>query len=79
MLFELREYLSAHIFTCLHTNFNFEHNGSILNEYTELAELDLANNQKIYMRAAKYDEKCARVHIKKLISILETPNVLTNN
>jgi len=79
MVFELREYLSAHIFTCLHTNFTFEHNGVILNEYTELAELDLSVNPKIFMRPCKYDDKSARLHIKKLVALLETPSVLTNN
>ena len=79
MVFELREYLSAHIFTCLHTNFTFEHNGVQLNEYTELAELDLTVNPRIFMKPTKYDDKSARLHIKKLVSILETPTVLTNN
>jgi hypothetical protein len=79
MVFELREYLAAHIFTCLHSNYTFEHNGEILNEYTELAELDLNVNNKIFMRSCKYDDKSARLHIKKLISILENPIVLTNN
>lgn len=41
LLFELREYLNAHIFTFFFTNFTFEHNGVALNEYTELSELDL--------------------------------------
>lgn len=79
MVFELREYLAAHIFTCLHSNYTFEHNGEILNEYTELAELDLSVNPKILMRSCKYDDKSARLHIKKLVSILENPIVLTNN
>jgi len=79
MVFELREYLSTHIFTCLHTNFAFEHNGEVLNEYTELADLDLSSNPKIFMKPCKYDEKSARAHIKRVISLLETPCVLTNN
>lgn len=37
------------------------------------------SNPRIILRAAKYDDKAARVHIKKLVSILETPSVLTNN
>lgn len=79
MVFELREYLSAHIFTCLHTNFTFEHSGVTLNEYTELCELDLSHNPKIFMRPAKYDDKSARLHITKLVTLLETPSVLTNS
>lgn len=31
------------------------------------------------MRPSKYDDKSARVHIKKLIQLLETPTVLTNS
>lgn len=78
MVFELREYLSGHIYTCLYTNYTFEHAGETLNEYTELAELDLSHNAKIFMRPAKYDDKSARSHIKKLVSMLEAPPVLTN-
>jgi len=51
----------------------------VLNEYTELADLDLTHNPKIYMKPCKYDEKSARAHIKRVISLLETPCVLTNN
>jgi hypothetical protein len=79
MVFELREYLQSHIATCFHTNYTFEHDGSTLNEYTELAELDLSHNSKIFMRSCKYDDKSARVHIKKLVNLLETPSVLTTN
>ena len=75
----MREYLNAHIFTFFFTNFTFEHNGQPLNEYTELSELDLIANPKIVMKPAKYDEKAARIHISKLISILESPTVLTSN
>ncbi len=42
MIFELREFLSEHINTCFFTNFYFEQNGQPLNEYVEIAELDLA-------------------------------------
>ena len=31
------------------------------------------------MRPTKYDDKAARTHIKKLVSILECPSVLTTN
>lgn len=79
MVFELREYLQSHVATCFHTNYTFEHNGVTLNEYSELAELDLSHNAKIFMRPAKYDDKSARLHIKKLINLLETPSVLTTN
>ena len=75
----MREYLNAHIFTFFFTNFTFEHNGVALNEYTELSELDLVTYPRIYMRPTKYDDKAARSHIKKLVSILESPSVLTTN
>ena len=75
----MREYLNAHIYTFFFTNFTFEHNGIALNEYTELSELDLVANPRIVMKPAKYDDKAARIHIKKLVSILECPTVLTNN
>lgn len=42
MVFELREFLNEHIYTCFFTNFYFEYNGQPLNEYIELTELDLA-------------------------------------
>ena len=75
----MREFLSEHVYTCFFTNFYFEHNGAKLNEYTELAELDLQSNAKIFMRPDKYDEKAARTHIKRLVDILEKAPVLTNS
>ena len=75
----MREYLNSHIYTFFFTNFTFEHNGQLLNEYTELSELDLVTNPRIIMRPSKYDEKASRIHISKLISILESPTVLTSN
>jgi protein TIF31 len=79
MVFELREYLASHIYTCLYTNFTFEHSGVLLNEYAELAELSLAHNPRIFLRPCKYEDRSARAHIKKLVGILETPIVLTSN
>ena len=77
MVFELREFLAEHVYTCFFTNFYFEHAGQRLNEYSELSELDLASNPRIIMKPDKYDEKSARSHIKKLVDILEKPPVLT--
>ena len=71
LLFELREFLSEHIYTCFFTNFFFEHNGQRLNDYTELSQLDLKTNPRIFMKPDKYDDQTARVHIKKLVDILE--------
>lgn len=65
--------------TCLHTNYQFEHGGQILNDYTELSEIDVSYNDKIYMRPCKYDEKSARHHIKRLIQLLEQPTTLTTS
>ncbi len=50
MVFELREFLAEHVYTCLFTNFYFEHAGNRLNEYSELSELDLASNPRIIMK-----------------------------
>jgi len=61
MVFELREFLNEHIYTCFFTNFYFEHNGQPINEYIELNELDLASNPKIIMRPKAYNETTARV------------------
>ena len=33
MVFQLRDFLAEHIYTCLFTNFYFEHSGERLNEY----------------------------------------------
>lgn len=41
MVLELREFLSEHVYTCFFTNYYFEHGGERLNDYTELAELNL--------------------------------------
>jgi hypothetical protein len=79
MVFELREFLNEHIYTCFFTNFYFEYNGQPLNEYIELTELDLASNPRIFMRPKAYDDTNARIHIKRLLEVLEKPPVLTNN
>ena len=50
MVLELREFLNEHVYTCFYTHYHFEHEGKKLNDYTELAELNLANDNKIYMR-----------------------------
>lgn len=60
MVLELRDFLSEHLYTCFFTHFYFEHMGKRLNDYTELAELNLQEDSKIYMRADKYDEKTAK-------------------
>ncbi len=79
MVYELRDFLSEHIYTCFFTNFYFEHNGERLNEYRELADLDLATNPKLFMRPDKYDDKAARAHIKRLVDVLDKAPVLTNS
>jgi hypothetical protein len=38
---ELREFLSEHVYTFLFTNYTLEHNGNPLNDYQELANIDL--------------------------------------
>lgn len=50
MVLELREFLNEHVYTCFYTHYHFEHAGVRLNDYTELAELDLVSDNKIYLR-----------------------------
>ncbi len=88
MVLELREFLTEHVYTCFFTNYYFEHQSRRLNDYTELAELDFTSDSRIYMRpgmpvlvkslADKYDEKSARVHIKRVKDILGTPQLLSS-
>ena len=54
MVFELRDFLAEHVYTCFFTNFYFEHMGERLSEYSELAELDLEANPRIFMVPGKY-------------------------
>ena len=54
MILELREFLSEHVFTCFFTHYYFEHKGKKLNDYTELAELNLIEEPKIYMKPGKH-------------------------
>ena len=70
MVFELRDYLQEHVYTCFYTNFFFEHMGQRLSEYSELAELDLEANPRIFMMPDKYDEKSGRLQVKRLVDIL---------
>ena len=79
MIFELREFLSDHVYTCFFTNFYFEHNGQRLSDYLELAQLDLKTNRRIFMKPERYDDRTGRAHVKKLINVLEVPPVLTMN
>jgi len=50
MVLELREFLNEHVFTCFFTHYYFEHQGKRLNDYSELHELNLVEDSKIYMR-----------------------------
>ena len=50
MVLELREFLNEHVYTCFFTHYTFEHMGKQLNDYTELAELNLIEDPKIHMR-----------------------------
>lgn len=67
MVLELREILNEHVYTCFYTHYYFEHEGRRLNDYTELAELNLQNDAKIYMRPGKYKTSH---HIMSLIIII---------
>jgi len=70
MILELREFLTEHVYTCFFTHYYFEHAGVKLNDYTELATLDLEAEPRIYMRPERYDEKGARAHIKRVKEII---------
>jgi hypothetical protein len=50
---ELREFLGEHAYTCFHTHYYFEHAGKRLNDYQEIAELDLIAHPQIFMRPGK--------------------------
>ena len=52
--------------------------GVKLSDYSDLAELDLGSDNKIYMRKMLYDEKSARQHIKKVVDIFTKPGVLNS-
>ncbi len=78
MILELREFLSEHVYTCFFTHYYFEHAGVRLNDYTELAELNLTEEPKIYMRPEKYEEKNARAHIKRVKELLSQPQLLSS-
>jgi len=55
MVLELREFLNEHVYTCFYTHYHFEHAGVRLNDYTELVELDLASDNKIYLKPGMID------------------------
>lgn len=75
---ELREFLAEHVYTFLFTNYTLEHNGNALNDYQELANIDLMNFPRILMRPCKfiylsnpfrvglYDDKAVNIHVAKL-------------
>ena len=76
LILELREFLSEHVYTCFFTNYYLEHQGTKLSDYSDLSELDLESDNKIYMRPQLYDEKTARQHINRVNDILTRPQVL---
>ena len=55
MVLELREFLNEHVYTCFFTHYYFEHAGKRLNDYTELVELNLQEDSKIFMRPGNLD------------------------
>lgn len=76
LILELREFLAEHVYTCFFTNYYLEHDGKVLSDYSDLSELDLETEPRIYMRPKLYDERSARQHVKKVSDILTTPSVL---
>ena len=51
LILELREYLSEYVYTCFFTNYHLEHQGKKLSDYSDLSELALDADPKIYMRS----------------------------
>lgn len=76
LILELREFLAEHVYTCFFTNYYLEHDSKQLSDYSDLSELDLDKDPIIYMRPKLYDEKSARLHVKKVNDVLTTPCVL---
>jgi len=66
MVLELREFLNEHVYTCFYTHYHFEHAGVRLNDYTELAELDLVSDNKIYLRPGTTIVICFNVNNREI-------------
>ena len=73
LILEVKEFLAEHVYTCFFTNYYLEYQGKRLSDYNDLAELDLENDSRIYMRIQPYDEKSARNHVKRAVDILTRP------
>ena len=54
LVLELREFLNEHVYTCFFTHYYFEHMGKRLNDYTELAELDLQADAHLFMKPGNF-------------------------
>ena len=72
LVLELREFLSEHVYTCFFTHYYFEHDGKRLNDYTELAELNLTEDSKIYMRPGTLLDLIIPAQINMTRRVLET-------
>lgn len=66
MVLELREFLNEHVYTCFFTHYFFEHSGKRLNDYTELAELNLIEDPKIFMRPGMYHQYRVNVMYREI-------------
>jgi hypothetical protein len=53
MVLELREFLQDHVNTCFFTHYFFQHMGKRLNDYTEINELPLQEDNQIFMKPGK--------------------------
>jgi hypothetical protein len=60
MIMEVREFLSENVYTWFFTNYYLEHAGQKLSDFDDISELDLASDNRIYMRPQLYNEKSAR-------------------
>ena len=76
MIMEVREFLSENVYTWFFTNYYLEHAGNKLSDFDDISELDLAADNRIYMRPQLYNEKSARQHILKVNDLLSNPKQL---
>ena len=77
MLIEIKEFLTEYVYTAFYTHYYFEHQGQKLNDYTEVALLNLKDEPILYMRVDKYDDKAVRNHVRRVKEILFTPTLLS--
>eukprot|EP01112_Ceratiomyxa_fruticulosa_P021253 TRINITY_DN7410_c0_g1_i1.p1 TRINITY_DN7410_c0_g1~~TRINITY_DN7410_c0_g1_i1.p1 ORF type:complete len:1364 (+),score=366.09 TRINITY_DN7410_c0_g1_i1:107-4198(+) len=70
---DIKQFLIEAPDTCYFTSFDLFLNGKKLNELSQLSEIaDLRENSTIEMRFTPYDERSARMHVRRVRDILAT-------